>query len=61
MASALINENPVVHEKKERVSKPQANYNDSAPDVIDELEIFDILSVWNFRPLLLEFSLQGSA
>ncbi|KAG0605078.1 hypothetical protein M758_9G029500 [Ceratodon purpureus] len=41
MAPALINANPVVHEKKERTAKPQANYNDSSPDVIDELEIFD--------------------
>jgi hypothetical protein len=44
MAPALINANPVVHEKKERSAKPQADYNDFAPDVIDELEIFDILS-----------------
>ncbi|KAG0560984.1 hypothetical protein KC19_9G028000 [Ceratodon purpureus] len=41
MAPALINANPVVHEKKERTAKLQANYNDSSPDVIDELEIFD--------------------
>lgn len=43
MAPALINANPIVHEKKKRTSKPQANYNDAIPDVIDELEIFDIL------------------
>ena len=47
MAPALINANPVVHEKKERTTKPPANYNDSTPDVIDNLEIFDILSIGN--------------
>lgn len=37
----LINANPVVHERKERTSKREDNYDDSTPDAIDQLEIFD--------------------
>lgn len=44
MAPALINANPVVHERKERPPRSQPDYNDAVADVIDALEIFDILS-----------------
>lgn len=43
MGPALINENPVIHERKERSSRPQAADSDSAVDAIDAQEIFDIL------------------
>ncbi len=45
MVSGLINANPVVHERKERSSRPVAtNYEDSSDiDHFDSLEIFDIL------------------
>jgi metal-sulfur cluster biosynthetic enzyme len=37
----LINANPVVHERTERTSKREDNYDDSIPDIIDQLEVFD--------------------
>jgi hypothetical protein len=43
MAPALINANPVVHERKERPPRSQPDYNDAVADVIDAQEIFDIL------------------
>ena len=43
MAPALINANPVVHERKERPLRSQPDYNDAVADVIDAQEIFDIL------------------
>jgi len=39
----LINANPVVHERKERTSKREDNYDDDTPEEIDNLEVFDIL------------------
>jgi len=37
----LINANPVVHERKERTSKREDNYDDDTPEEIDNLEVFD--------------------
>ncbi|KAL4570431.1 hypothetical protein LXL04_026083 [Taraxacum kok-saghyz] len=49
MAPALINANPVVYEKKERPARSRpgdADFNEYAADIIDQLEIFDILSTF---------------
>ncbi len=43
--SGLINANPVVHERKERSSRPVATNSEDSSDIdhFDSLEIFDIL------------------
>ncbi|XP_076907023.1 protein AE7-like [Bidens hawaiensis] len=46
MAPALINANPVVYEKKERPARTRpgdAGFDEYEPELIDQLEIFDIL------------------
>ncbi|KAK1262818.1 MIP18 family protein [Acorus gramineus] len=44
MVSGLINENPVVYERKERRARSAPpETNEYAEDLIDQLEIFDIL------------------
>lgn len=45
MVSGLINANPVVHERKERSSRPVATNSEDSSDIdhFDSLEIFDIL------------------
>ena len=44
MVMELINANPVVHEKKERITREVPERTDeNALESIDQLEIFDIL------------------
>ncbi|KAG2253598.1 hypothetical protein Bca52824_083734 [Brassica carinata] len=46
MVSGLINENPIVYERKERVRDVRtdsSNTNELSVDAIDQLEVFDIL------------------
>lgn len=48
MVSGLINPNPIVYEKKEcRVRSVPSNVDEYAVEPIDQLEIFDILSLPN--------------
>ncbi|WVZ86960.1 hypothetical protein U9M48_033671 [Paspalum notatum var. saurae] len=47
MVMELINANPVVHEKKERrVRQAPETIDENAAEPIDQLEIFDILTIW---------------
>ncbi|CAI9110767.1 OLC1v1010845C1 [Oldenlandia corymbosa var. corymbosa] len=50
MTLGLINANPVVHVKKERVARP-ADDPHHADDVVDPLEIYDILSISEFSKI----------
>ena len=45
MTLGLINANPVVHAKKERVARNEDPHGD---DAVDPLEIYDILSIFPF-------------
>ncbi|KAK1306098.1 MIP18 family protein [Acorus calamus] len=50
MVSGLINENPVVYERKERRARSAPVETDEyAEDLIDQLEIFDILIQYNIK------------
>lgn len=54
MTLGLINANPVVHAKKERIARTADDPH--ADDAVDPLEIYDILLLLVF-PLLFSFSL----
>ncbi|GMQ04163.1 hypothetical protein CsSME_00049674 [Camellia sinensis var. sinensis] len=47
MVSGLINANPIVYEKKERRARTEpGDVDECAVEAIDQLEIFDILSIF---------------
>ncbi|KAL0801246.1 hypothetical protein Bca101_056422 [Brassica carinata] len=54
MVSGLINENPIVYERKERVRDVRtdsSNTNEVSVDAIDQLEVFDILIAHHIRDI----------
>ncbi|KAG2253597.1 hypothetical protein Bca52824_083733 [Brassica carinata] len=54
MVSGLINENPIVYERKERVRDVRtdsSNTNELSVDAIDQLEVFDILIAHHIRDI----------
>lgn len=48
MTLGLINANPVVQAKKERIVRAQDQYRDDDDDGVDPLEIYDILFLFEF-------------
>lgn len=48
MTLGLINANPVVQAKKERLVRAQDQYRDDDDDGVDPLEIYDILFLFEF-------------